>query len=52
MGCSGWDYADTPDKGVGREYSILTRKQHGFGIILDSSTLQKWTPIDAHGYIS
>jgi hypothetical protein len=43
LGCSGWNYPDAADKGVGLAYSILIRIPKGFDIIHNSLTQQRWT---------
>jgi hypothetical protein len=43
LGCSGWNYPDTADKGAGLAYFIPIRTPKGFVIILNSLTQQRWT---------
>ena len=51
IGCSGWNYADTPDKGGWTGCFILTRVPKDFGIIPNSSILQKWIPLSTRNSI-
>jgi hypothetical protein len=45
IGCSGWNYPDTPDKGGGwTEVSTLIKKQKDFATTLSSLKPQKWIP--------
>jgi hypothetical protein len=43
LGCSGWNYPDTADKGGWTGDSILTRTPKGFAITLNSLIQQRWT---------
>ncbi len=42
LGCSGWNYPDTVDKG-GLAYFIPIRAPKDFGITFNSLTQQRWT---------
>jgi hypothetical protein len=42
LGCSGWNYSDTPEKGGWVEYSIPIRTLKDSDIIHNSSIQQKW----------
>lgn len=42
LGCSGWNYGETPEKEDGLEYSILRGLLKDSDFIPNSSTQQKW----------
>jgi hypothetical protein len=44
IGCSGWNYGDTPDKGGWTEVFTLIKKQKDYAITPNSLKLQKWIP--------
>ncbi len=43
IGCSGWSYADSFDKGGWVKYFIQMLKLKNYNTILNFLTLQKWT---------
>ena len=42
IGCSGWNYPDTPDKGDGLTYFTQIKTHKDFDTTLNSLILQRW----------